>query len=747
MEDRKVSATLLGHEIVLQDVVANVAGAVEWAEDYIKDAVKDLPYASIILAGISLVLPLLKNPSAAEASNQDGFIYVTSQMRYYVAMESLLLPKHMKSDLNADLMERLMDLYKLIIDFQVQTVLRFYRSRTKNFFRGTINYDSWEKKLQYMKDSDKELVQKFETAMSATSLGDLKRLAEEAETSRTILSSLLKKQQELININFDQLGVAQDHLSFTQKMDRRMSNADNRACLQDLQATDPRDDKKRIEQDKGGLLRDLYHWVLENSDFQQWRDDGQTRLLWIRGDPGKGKTMLLCGIIDELIKSTTYSANTSFFFCQATNADINNATAVLRGLIYILVKQQPSLISHLRESYDDFGKRRFTGANAWVALSKIFSGILSDPRLQSTYLVVDGLDECTTDLKLLLDLIQNSLVYPTVKWIVSSRNWPSIEKGLNNATQKANLSLELNEKSVSTAVISYIRFKVDWLATRNEYDNSTRDAVQRYLSLNANGTFLWVALVCEELADTSGWEAKEMLTAFPPGLDALYRQMIDQICSSRNATLCKCILAVVSVVYRPITLDQLESFVDMPPQSSGNYKVLAEIIGLCGSFLILRERTISFVHQSAKEFLIEKASQEIFLSRIEDKHDAIFSRSLQVMSRTLRRDVYSLRAPGVSISQVKQPYPDPLAAARYSCLYWADHMLECKTRGNTRNELKDNGSVHKFLCENFLFWLEALSLIGGLSSGIVMISNLENRLNARFPTLFYKLVDSQLTHT
>jgi hypothetical protein len=72
MEDKKVGATLLGHEIVLQDFVANVAGAVEWTESYIKDAVKDLPYASIILAGVFLVLPLLKNSSAAEAANQDG---------------------------------------------------------------------------------------------------------------------------------------------------------------------------------------------------------------------------------------------------------------------------------------------------------------------------------------------------------------------------------------------------------------------------------------------------------------------------------------------------------------------------------------------------------------------------------------------------------------------------------------------------------------------------------------------------
>ncbi len=40
-------------------------------------------------------------------------------------------------------------------------------------------------------------------------------------------------------------------------------------CVQDLRLTDPRDDKKRIEDTKGGLLEGLYHWILENADFQQ----------------------------------------------------------------------------------------------------------------------------------------------------------------------------------------------------------------------------------------------------------------------------------------------------------------------------------------------------------------------------------------------------------------------------------------------------------------------------------------------
>ena len=504
-------------------------------------------------------------------------------------------------------------------------------------------------------------------------------------------------------------------------------------CLQDLRLSDPRDDKTRIEDTKGGLLEGSCHWVLETSDFQQWRNNPQTWLLWIKGDPGKGKTMLLCGIINELKKSIPKSTLLSYFLCQATDSRINSATAVLRGLIYLLVDKQPSLITHVRKKYIHTGKALFEDTNAWVALCEIFASILQDPNLNSTCLIVDALDECTVDLPKLLDLIvQTSSISPRIKWIVSSRNWPSIEKILNKATQKVSLHLELNEKSVSAAVNTYIQSKVDFLATQNEYDNNARDAVQSYLSVNAHGTFLWVALVCQELASISGWEVEEVLSAFLPGLDAIYMRMMEQIRISRVAKRCKNILAVVSIVYRPITLDELPSFVDFPLRSSSNYKALAEIIGVCGSFLTLRERTISFVHQSARDFLIKEVSNDIFPSGINDINHAIFSRSLQVMSRTLKRDVYSLSAPGISIDQVKQPDPDPLAAIRYSCLYWVNHLIDCQTRDDIILDLKDSGSVYNFLRQYFLYWLEALSLMRSLSNGIAMTTKLEVWLQVSF---------------
>ncbi|RYP19456.1 hypothetical protein DL767_009644 [Monosporascus sp. MG133] len=355
-------------------------------------------------------------------------------------------------------------------------------------------------------------------------------------------------------------------------------------CIKDLRVTDPRHDKKRIEQTKGGLLRDSYRWILDHHDFKRWRDDPDSRLLWIKGDPGKGKTMLLCGIIDELKKQPANTTRLlSFFFCQATDDRLNNGTAILRGLIYLLVDQQRSLLSHIQEKYNHAGKALFDDVNAWVALSDILTSILQDPSLPDTTLVIDALDEYGTDLAQLLDLIIQLSISSRVKWIVSSRNWPHIEQYLDIATQKVKLCLELNESSISHAVRIYIQYKVDQLARSKKYDDTLRSTVQDYMALNANDTFLWVAMVYHALADPKvrSWNTLAKLRAFPPGLNSLYGRMMDQIIESEDVQICKQVLAVASVVYRPLTLRELTSLVESLDNFSDNFECLKEIIKFC----------------------------------------------------------------------------------------------------------------------------------------------------------------------
>ncbi|KAF2465751.1 uncharacterized protein BDR25DRAFT_328447 [Lindgomyces ingoldianus] len=442
-------------------------------------------------------------------------------------------------------------------------------------------------------------------------------------------------------------------------------------CIQHLRLTDPRDDKKRIEDTKGGLLEDSYHWILENPNFQQWRDDEQNQLLWIKGDPGKGKTMLLCGIINELIKSMPKTDQLSYFFCQATDSRINSATAVLRGLLYLLVDQQPSL----------------------NALSKIFTDILQDPSLNSTSLIINALNKCVADLPKLLDFI----------WIVSSRNWPDIEERLERAGHKVKLCLELNAESVSTAVGIFIQHKVLRLAEEKRYNNKTRDAV---------------ALVCQNLKNISRRKILAKLNAFPPGLGSLYERIMQQIWDLDNAEdveICKRILGLTAIVYQPVTLQELTSLVDILKYIADDLKSLREIISLCGSFLTIQGDTVYFVHQSAKEFLIKNVLDGIFPSRTEEVHYEIFSRSLQVMSRTLRQDMYGLGALGYPTEQIKAPDPDPLAASS----------------AEDKVDLQDGGAVDSFLRHQYLYWLEALSLCKSMSKGVVLIAKLEVLIKRR----------------
>lgn len=70
--------------------------------------------------------------------------------------------------------------------------------------------------------------------------------------------------------------------------------------------------------------------------------------------------------------------------------------------------------------------------------------------LKSAYLIVDALDECVTDLPKLLDMIQQTLRFPRIKWIISSRNHPEIADILVPGNQKRSLGLQLDIESAGS---------------------------------------------------------------------------------------------------------------------------------------------------------------------------------------------------------------------------------------------------------------------------------------------------------
>ena len=686
---------------------------------------------------------ILLNPTEETKANRGGIVYVISRMDWYWNLSNLLLKENIvdggsSTGLRCELEKRIVDLYKALLSYQMKSVCAYYRNQGLVFLRDVIKLDNWDGNLKSVQDAENAVRQDSDVYNTQQIRSNLEQLVDIAKNQET------KLLQDI-------------HRALHGQVSMQMEKEDKQ-CLKDLRVTDPSDDMTRIEGSKDRLLKDSYVWILKHQDFIDWRDGDETRLLWIKGDPGKGKTMLLIGVIKELLqklKSTYDSSVLSYFFCQATDSTLNSATSVLRGLIYQLLVQQQSLISHVREKYDKAGRQLFEDVNAFFALSNIFTEMLRDPSLTRVYLIVDALDECESGLSQLLDLfVRNASASSSrVKWLVSSRHRVDIEEHLRPEKGRMKLNLELNAHDhVSRAVNAYIDHKVSELSQLKQYDSKLRDDVRSYIHSNADGTFLWVALVCKELARTLRRKTLSVLKSFPSGLQPFYQRMMEQMHAlndGEDLEICKRILASITLAYRPIHLEELVSIAGIPEELLDDQGSLEELVGLCGSFLIIREGIIYFVHQSAKDYLNTHVDPEIFPHGRAEEHCRIVSQLLQIMSNTLQRDIYKLRDPGYSIEQVNSAGPsysieqvksvdqDPLARIRYACVYWIDHLCEIDSNLYDRVGLCDSGIIDIFLKKHFLHWLEALSLMRSMSNGVVMIRKLENLLSVSisFPTM------------
>lgn len=603
--------------------------------------------------------------------------------------------------LREQLAERILDLYKAILQYIIETICSHYRNQCRRYLGNLVKLDDWDGKLSDVENAE----------------ADVKAAAEDIGIQQT--SSYLEL---LVNM--------------------RRSEADDaimrECCVSDMEA-----DIQLLQGLKDKLLPESYQWVLRTQEyicFTNWGDNSN-RLLWIRGDAGKGKTMLLMGIVEDLkarLETRFDECCLSYFFCRGTEDNVNTATSVLRGLVWMLLCQEKSLIHHL-DAFKGNQPNAFNDRSAFFKLKKVFLEILQDSSLGRVYFVIDALDECKREepgLVQLLNLITETAKNDKVKWLLSSRNEPEIKPFLGKDTTNVQISLEVNSAAVENAVNAYIdskvsalgeKYRTDYeadlapkLPSRYEVDNAQQlevDLSQALVQLKcklkekANGTFLWVWLVMKELQDVSPDELLQGIEQMPSGLDEIYTIMLDNMSSSKDAEKCKKLLLIMASAYRPLHLHELRNLAKFTTLA-----VPPHVVKRC-RLLILgdRDETVYFVHQSAKDYLVQAQGPEVLSSIFPhghiEGHHTIMTRSLECMKK-LKRDIYERKHPGLSIDELEDSKKngDPLTLLRYPCVYWADHLSDSETKFQS-DSLHDDGPINEFWKERLLFWIEALSLL------------------------------------
>ncbi|KAL7909862.1 quinon protein alcohol dehydrogenase-like superfamily [Trichoderma velutinum] len=500
---------------------------------------------------------------------------------------------------------------------------------------------------------------------------------------------------------------------------------DDNKFLQEISKTDPVYDKKRIQSLKGTFLYESFLWILDHKHFKRWRTTEDSGIFWIKGDPGKGKTMLLCGIIDEFEKEPKLHSRIYYFFCQATDTRINSANAVIGGLTSSLLKRHRWLLPEVRDKY----KSRINGPNTWITLCEIFETIIHHPDCKNLVFIIDALDECVEDCGALLRLIIKTKT--CVKWLVSSRNEKEIERELRSIQPPQILSLEQNSQYTAKSIDIYISSCIQEITALDD-DEELRNRTLNALKTKAMGTYLWVALVVEQLRSTDRWEVDDVLEEIPPGLESLYSLIINQAdhrlsTNKKRQDACQILLSIITTAERPLHLKELYTFMSFQWDNFNSTYKLDDIQSIAknyGSIFSIRDGIVYFIHQSAKDYIIKTKFN--VSSGLRGQHLRMFQTSINAMSRNLTYDIYNLKRPGIHISEIQSQKHDSLDPMRYCCVFWGQHLL-CSSSGAEGEKTREaNAILSTFFKTTFLCWVESLSLMGYMPQGLAILEMVKN---------------------
>ncbi|KAF2165686.1 hypothetical protein M409DRAFT_23977 [Zasmidium cellare ATCC 36951] len=626
-------------------------------------------------AVVSASLLILLHPAKVTKALYTGIEYVVTRMSWYSSLaENLLAEDARLQRSRSELRERLVRLYKTLLHYQMTGVCVFYRNQSVVFLRALAQVDDWPSDLQAVMEAEKLVCKDAEQYTSIQ--------------SNDLLSSLVASREAATR---------------------------HKAELQiELQ---------KIKKDP--LVAASFAWILQNDEYKRfvdWNDPDSPKQLWINGRAGKGKTMLLIGIIEGLAHTQLLdpgAPGVAYFFCQADNNQMNNATAALKGLVWLLAQQQPMLTRYLLERYRSSAGKGFSDALSCTTLSEVLGDMLKDAALQPVVLIVDALDECEeASREQLLDTIINcSDLSPKLKWIVSNRRLPAIERRLLHLQNK--LELRLDDQDLREPIRAYIDHKIDHLEVMNDQEKKWRADVKEALQRRAGNTYLWVWLVCKELnaAEAHDWMA--LLEDMPNGLERLYDELLERLDKLKvplaTRACCKRILAIATLAFRPLTLSELAQLASLPSDKPPDRLVLQ-----CGSFLTHRNGYVHLIHKSAQDHLVKN------FTKLEGggplvTHEDIMERCLDCMKGDgLVKNMCGLKSYGTVRKDVDAVSLSHLNPVRYACRFWIPHLA------HSSRKIKDGDVFHDFIETKFLAWVEALGWIEGMSQSLPLLHVLQS---------------------
>lgn len=246
-------------------------------------------------------------------------------------------------------------------------------------------------------------------------------------------------------------------------------------------------------------------WILDRDVFKVWMATGNphSKILWIHGPPGFGKTILAASVVQHLQKERPNCV--SYFFCVSENEAKREPYAILTSWIVQLIEKKDDAVKKAKKVINVEEQRTVTRSEQWILFR-----ILCQEIKNCTF-VIDGFDECTSINKtsrfhtddaraqFLQDLIRETCK-TTANILIFSRDTAEIRGEILRGTENEKVIIShygITERDTRSDIETVSKHVVDFKLSKKP--QALRTEIAEKVVEKSEGMFLWVHLLSQKL--------------------------------------------------------------------------------------------------------------------------------------------------------------------------------------------------------------------------------------------------------